>query len=252
LLSNGGRAAPLAHDQRPFLRLLDFPAVNDFAFPKTCVILDFGGVISCTPFERHRATERVLDLPPGTLTWLGPLAPDTDELWRRMIADEISEREYWRLRAREVGRLVGEDWHDMQSFIRRIRGDDPNQSIRPEADAFIREAKRRGKRLAVLSNELDLFYGREFRERIEILQLMDTIVDGTYTNTLKPRAEAYLNCLKTLGVPVEEAVFIDDQPRNVAGARLVGLDAVQFDVRDPAASYAEAERYLYGTARARG
>lgn len=212
---------------------------------KSCVILDFGGVISRTPFEQHRLTERVLNLPTGTLTWLGPLSPETDELWRRMLADEISEREYWRLRANEVGRLVGEEWNDVVSFLRRIRGTDPNQSIRPEAQAFIHEAQLRGKRLAVLSNELDLFYGREFRERIEILQHMETIVDATYTQILKPRPEAYLNCVKTLGIGVEDAVFVDDQPRNVAGALQVGLAAVQFDVRDPRGSYAAVEQYLY-------
>lgn len=212
---------------------------------KSCVILDFGGVISRTPFEQHRLTERVLQLPAGTLTWLGPLSPQTDELWQRMLADEITEREYWRLRAIEVGRLAGEDWDDVVSFLRRIRGTDPNQSIRPEADSFIREAQRRGKRLAVLSNELDLFYGREFRERIEILQLMETIVDATYTQTLKPQPEAYLNCLTTLGISASDAIFVDDQPRNVEGARRVGLDAVQFDVRDPQGSYAAVARYLY-------
>lgn len=212
---------------------------------KSCVILDFGGVISRTPFEQHRLTERVLNLPAGTLTWLGPLSPQTDELWQRMLADEITEREYWRLRATEVGHLVGEDWGDVVSFLRRIRGTDPNQSIRPEAEAFIREAQRRGKRLAVLSNELDLFYGREFRERIGILQLMETIVDATYTQTLKPRPEAYLNCLATLGIAAADAIFLDDQPRNVEGARRVGLDAIQFDVRDPQGSYAAVERVLY-------
>jgi len=212
---------------------------------KSCVILDFGGVISKTPFEQHRLTERVLHLPPGTLQWLGPLSPESDELWRRMLADEISEREYWFLRAQEVGRLVGEEWPDVVSFLRRIRGTDPNLAIRPEAQAFLREAHRRGKRLAVLSNELDLFYGREFRERIEILKLMETIVDATYTHTLKPRPEAYLNCLETLGLSAADVVFVDDQPRNVEGARRVGIQTVQFDVRDPQGSYAAVERLLY-------
>lgn len=212
---------------------------------KTCVILDFGGVISRTPFEQHRLTERILNLPSGTLTWQGPLNPEGDDLWRRMLADEITEREYWRLRAAEVGRLVGEEWNDVVSFLRRIRGDDPNLSIRPEAEAFIVEARRRGKRVAILSNELDLFYGKEFRERIRVLEHMETIVDATYTKTLKPAPEAYINCLKTLGLNAADAVFVDDQPRNVKGAQNVGLEAVQFDVRDPQGSYAAVEKILY-------
>ena len=212
---------------------------------KTCVLLDFGGVISQTPFEQHRRTEGILNLPSGTLTWQGPLNPEGDDLWRRMLADEITEREYWRLRAAEVGKLVGEDWNDVVSFLRRIRGDDPNASIRPEAEAFIVEAKRRGKRVAILSNELDLFYGKEFRERIRVLEHMETIVDATYTKTLKPAPEAYLNCLTTLGLNAADVVFVDDQPRNVKGAQNVGIEAVQFDVRDPQGSYAAVEKILY-------
>jgi FMN phosphatase YigB (HAD superfamily) len=39
-------------------------------------------------------------------------------------------------------------------------------------------------------------------------------------------------------------VFVDDQPRNVDGARTVGLATVAFDVRDPAGSFRAAERLL--------
>jgi len=37
---------------------------------------------------------------------------------------------------------------------------------------------------------------------------------------------------------------VDDQPRNVEGARRVGLDALQFDVTRPGSSFAEVERRL--------
>ena len=71
------------------------------------LILDFGGVISRTLFETHDLSEAALGLPPGTLTWRGPFDPSTDPLWRAMQANEISERDYWTTRTREVGRLVG-------------------------------------------------------------------------------------------------------------------------------------------------
>jgi putative hydrolase of the HAD superfamily len=35
-------------------------------------------------------------------------------------------------------------------------------------------------------------------------------------------------------------VFVDDQPRNVAGALSVGMQALPFDVAQPAASYRQA------------
>ncbi|MEX2372970.1 MAG: HAD family phosphatase, partial [Dehalococcoidia bacterium] len=60
------------------------------------LVLDFGGVVTRTLFETHDLTEKALGLSPGALVWRGPLAPDTDPLWRSMQADEISARDYWR------------------------------------------------------------------------------------------------------------------------------------------------------------
>ena len=70
------------------------------------LVLDFGGVISRTLFETHDLSEAALGLPPGTLTWRGPFAPETDALWQAMQADHITEREYWMARTQSVGRLV--------------------------------------------------------------------------------------------------------------------------------------------------
>jgi putative hydrolase of the HAD superfamily len=37
----------------------------------------------------------------------GPLGPEPDALWDRMIASEITEREYWQHRCDEVGAALG-------------------------------------------------------------------------------------------------------------------------------------------------
>jgi putative hydrolase of the HAD superfamily len=58
------------------------------------LVLDYGGVICLTTFERQPVIERWLGLPPGTLRWRGPFDPDNDALWRDMLANRISEREY--------------------------------------------------------------------------------------------------------------------------------------------------------------
>lgn len=203
------------------------------------LVLDFGGVISRTLFETHELTERTLGLAPGTLAWRGPFDPVGDPLWRDMQAGRLSERDYWLARTREVGRLVGEDWDRMETFVQRARGADVEAVTRPEAIDAICRAKAGGCKLAVLSNELDLFYGAGFRARL-LLALFDVIVDATHTGVLKPDLRAYELCLAQLGLPAAACVFVDDQPRNVAGARRVGMQAVQFDVAQPAASYRQA------------
>lgn len=204
------------------------------------LVLDFGGVISRTLFETHELSEQALGLAPGTLRWRGPFDPAGDELWRRMQAGAISERDYWLQRTREVGRLVGEDWQQMQTFVVRARGADPAAVIRPEAVAAIDAAARAGVRLAVLSNELDLFYGADFRRRLPLLERFELIVDASHSGILKPDARAYAAVTDRLGLAAAQCVFVDDQPRNVAGAVAAGMEGLLFDVTRPGASYAQA------------
>lgn len=203
------------------------------------LVLDFGGVVTRTLFETHELTEKALGLAPGALDWRGPFEPASDPLWRSMQADEISERDYWKTRTREVGRLIGEEWTDMSTFVRRARGADPEAVVRPEAAWAIGLAHAHGIRLAILSNELDLFYGVDFRQRLPLLSLFEIIVDATYTSVLKPDRRAYAAVCDALALPASSCVFVDDQRRNVDGAIDVGMPTVWFDVAAPARSYAE-------------
>jgi putative hydrolase of the HAD superfamily len=204
------------------------------------LILDFGGVVTRTLFETHDVTERALGLEPGTLTWRGPFDPSTDPLWVRMQDREITERDYWMSRTREIGKLVGEDWDDMKTFVQRARGAEADLVLRPEARDAILKVKAAGLRLAILSNELDLFYGVEFRKRFPLIDLFDVIVDATYTGILKPDPRSYEQVIAEVGLPREACVFVDDQLKNIEGARAVKLPCVHFDVTSPADGYARA------------
>lgn len=202
------------------------------------IIFDFGGVISRTLFETHHLTEESLGLPSGSLTWMGPFDPSTDPLWCDMQADRISERDYWYARTRELGELVGQEWTALSDLVKAVRADAPAEVIRPEFLVTIEAARAKGMRLAVLSNELDLFYGADFREKLPFLQQFEVIVDATYTGILKPDPRAYQICLDRLDLAAGECVFVDDQDRNIKGAEKVGLRAVTFDVTRPGESYA--------------
>lgn len=204
------------------------------------LVLDFGGVISRTLFETHSETEKVLGLSSGCLQWCGPFAPETDPLWQEMQARKISERDYWLTRTREVGALTGKTWTKMEEFVRAARGADPDAVIRPEFRAALAAAKAAGLRLGILSNELDLFYGADFRKKLPFLSAFDAIVDATYTHVLKPDIRAYEMISEALQVAPRDCVFVDDQLKNIEGAMVAGMTAVHFDVRRPAASYREA------------
>jgi putative hydrolase of the HAD superfamily len=208
------------------------------------LIFDFGGVMSKTLFETHALTEVALGLAPNTLQWRGPFDPANDLLWQRMQTDEISERDYWLTRSKEVGALLGENWTDMQTFVKRSRSADPDQVIRPEVAIVINEAKEQGLKLAILSNELDMFYGKELRSKLQILKNFDTIVDATYTGILKPDPRAYALALDAISLSNSECLFIDDQKRNIDGALAVGLACVHFDVMNPGASCLEIQQFM--------
>lgn len=204
------------------------------------LILDFGGVVTRTLFETHDLTERALGLAAGSLTWRGPFDLQSDPLWMSMQNREITERDYWMMRTREVGKLVGEDWTSMMQFVQRARGAEAELVLRPEARHAILAAKAAGVKLAILSNELDLFYGIEFRKNFPLIEHFEVIIDATYTKILKPDPRSYTLCLEALKLPASACVFVDDQLKNVEGARAVGIPTVHFDVTNPSASYAQA------------
>ena len=96
-----------------------------------------------------------------------------------------------------------------------------------------------GCKLAILSNELDLFYGAEFREKLPFLADFDLIVDATYTKILKPDPRAFGLVTDGLNLEAGDCVFVDDQKKNLKGAEDVGMPYVHFDVTTPAQSYAQ-------------
>lgn len=202
------------------------------------LLLDFGCVVTYSLFEKHRDTERALGLAAGSLGWLGPLDPDSDDLWRRLERGEIDERDYWARRAEELGRAVGEPGWTMLALMRRIRHDDPNAAVRPGMLALVRRAAAAGIRIGVLSNDLALFYGADFAARVDVLRHVAVFIDGSTSGVLKPDPAAYRAAIDAMGLPARQTLFVDDQLRNVVGALQAGLQVQHFDVRDASGSIA--------------
>lgn len=198
------------------------------------LLLDFGSVLTYSLFEKHRDTEAMLGLPAHSLDWLGPLDPSTDELWRAMQDNRITERDYWARRADEIGRACGEPGWDMHALLSRLRHTQPNAAIRSEMRALVRAAARGGIKVGILSNELELFYGQAFLDRLDIMTDIAVVVDGSHSKILKPDAAAYRAAMDAMQLPPARLLFVDDQFRNIAGAQAAGLQTQYFDLRDVA------------------
>lgn len=201
------------------------------------LLLDFGGVCLLNPVELHDKTERLLGLPGGSLTWMGPVDPSTDGLWRRMIAgDGLTERDYWAQRAAEVGTAAGREL-DTADYMRLLYDPPTPELIRPGAIKTVRRALDAGFAVSILTNDMRAFHGRAWEHGVEFLAMVDHIVDCSDTNVLKPDPRAFARAAEITGIAPERTLFVDDQPRSVEGAEAVGLEAMWFDIANAASSW---------------
>jgi putative hydrolase of the HAD superfamily len=208
------------------------------------LLLDFGGVCLVSPVELHRHVERVLGLPTHTLTWYGPLDAATDELWQRQLRNEISERDYWNQRARDVGRAAGHDAMTLCDYMAICFDAPEDDIIRPGARAIVADVRAAGGKVGILTNDLAVFHGPAWVASIQFFHAIDALVDASTIGILKPDPRAYAQALDALGAAAGDVVFVDDQARNVEGARAMGIPTVQFDVADPECSWTLTRRLL--------
>ncbi|HYN18740.1 MAG TPA: HAD-IA family hydrolase, partial [Actinomycetes bacterium] len=178
------------------------------------MVLDFGGPVLLTPFERVAALERSLRVPPGTFGWRGPFDPAADPLWRAMQAGELTERDYWAARAAEAAAVSGEP--GVPAMMARLFDGPEAELVRPQARELVADARRRGLETAVLTNDLYDFHDQAWIDRIRVLAEVGWVVDASRHGTRKPEPAAYRLVLDRLGVAPDQAVLVDDQPANAA------------------------------------
>jgi putative hydrolase of the HAD superfamily len=210
--------------------------------PITAIAFDFGGPVLLTPFERTRALERRLALPEGSLDWRGPFDAHGDPLWRQLQAGDITEREYWWTRSRE---LVP---HLREGSPRELFGvmfdAPPHEIIRPEAMTCLDLAESLELTTAIFTNDLADFQGPEWAAGIPFIGRISVIVDGSLTGVLKPDPRSYQFLIEALDRDPAEILYIDDQPMNIAGGERAGLRCVWLDVTDPARGYRTAAEVM--------
>ncbi len=196
------------------------------------VIFDYGGVFSSSPFGRTAAAEEMLRIPHGSLSELLGYGLDVPEpatgepytnKWHQLEVDETSFEEYaeWVAdrsepvfgRRVEVFELISVGFGSMGIYW-----------------PMVHEARRLGEagyRLAVCSNNIASFRAH-WQAQIPI-ELFDVVIDSSEVGVRKPDPRIYELTAERLGVRPDRAVFLDDHPANVAGARAVGMAAVQVD-----------------------
>lgn len=207
------------------------------------LILDFGGPVLLSPFEMVPGLESRVGVAPGTFGLTGPFDPASDPLWHRVDIHEITEPQYWEIRAQQLAAVTGVG-NVRQLMALLYPPAEIGSVIRPQAYETVRAAKVAGLRIAVLTNDLASFFDHDWISRVAFLDEVETIVDGSLTGVLKPDPAAYRAVLDALEIPAEKAMLVDDLAPNVDGARAVGMPALLFDVTRPSESYREIARLL--------
>ncbi len=84
-----------------------------------------------------------------------------------------------------------------------------------------------GYKTALLSNA-PLEFAQYMRANVPWMKAFNASIFSAEVKVIKPGAGIFRRCLQQLGVDAHEALFVDDVPVNVEGARVAGLSAVLF------------------------
>ena len=197
----------------------------------TTVLFDFMGVLTSSPWATIAAAGG------GNLELLvGAYAEDGDHPWHRVERGEIGIAD-WASEVTAMGRELGidVDFTPLQALLAEA-------TVHQQVVDRVRDLKEEGYRLGLVTNNV-----REgsamWRALVPVDELFEVVVDSSEVGMRKPNPAIYAHALELLGgVPPAAAVFLDDTPSNVEGARRAGLAGIVVD--DPDAALAELDGLL--------
>jgi putative hydrolase of the HAD superfamily len=184
----------------------------------TTVLWDFAGVCVSSPWGA------LSDAGQGNLELLiGTYHEDTDHPWHRVERGELAITE-WLTEVGELGKAQGVeiDLTPLQSLLGDL-------TVHDLVIDRIRALRDQGYRVGLVTNNV-----REgsaaWRAKIPVDELFEVVVDSCEVGVRKPNPAIFHLALERLGVTdPSTAVFIDDTPGNVEGAKRAGLQALLFE-----------------------
>jgi HAD superfamily hydrolase (TIGR01509 family) len=190
------------------------------------LIIDYGGVLMRTVNPRpRRELEQQFGPPSDGAPSDGALSGSVDRLvfesplWDEVQIGRVAEAEFWA----DVGQQLGLDADGVAEFRRTFWAGD---RLDGELVDLIRHLRDSGYRTVLLSNAPAGL--RQYLDQLGIADAFDHIVISGAEGLMKPDPALFERALARVGVPAEQAVFVDDMRVNVDAAARVGLRAVRF------------------------
>jgi putative hydrolase of the HAD superfamily len=215
-------------------------------------LLDVGGVVIAPGgLLINRLARREPRLAAVLEPW-GGIGGERDELWHRMLASEITERDYWAQRSAQIAQALGErdgesgtaTLDDTRALMRWLYSGPAEDWLQQEVIDLMQDVKAAGIPLGALTNDMADFHGQEWVDAQYWVKLFDVVVDASHTGVLKPDPRAFAAGAAALDLPPQDIAYLDDMPWNVAGGLTAGLQAIRLPHGDIVPGVADARRRL--------
>jgi putative hydrolase of the HAD superfamily len=187
------------------------------------LLLDFDGVLRRYDPAVKANVEISFGLPVGTVL-------DTAMQWPRLlpaVTGQVTRAEWLDGVAVTLTDKIG----DVERARRMmVEWDAYRGEVVPEVLAFVREVRAAGIKVGLATNATD-----DLPDDLRVLGLegeLDVVVNSSAIGAHKPSREFFQAACQAIGVPPMRCLFIDDQDRNVRGARAAGLSAYRYDPPD--------------------
>jgi putative hydrolase of the HAD superfamily len=176
------------------------------------LLVDFGGVLTTSPFDSFRAFCEVEGLDPETIGRRFREDKGARDLLIGLEEGTLPEEEFEARFAQLLGVDAGQ-------LIERLMG---NSAPEPAMYEAVRRAHAAGIRTGLISNS----WGTSRYDRPLLAELFDGVVLSGEEGMRKPTPEIYKLGAERVGLAPERCVFVDDLPFNLKPAQKLGMATV--------------------------
>jgi epoxide hydrolase-like predicted phosphatase len=194
------------------------------------LILDYGGVLTTSPFTSFEAFCAAEGLPADAVQARFRDDAGASELLARLETGELPNTEFEVAFAARLGVAP-------ENLLQRMFG-----GMEPDAAMLdgVRALRGRGARMSILSNSVGI--GSVY-DRDGLAEVFDDWVISSEVGLRKPLPEIYELAAERLGLPPSDCVYVDDLPPNLKPAAALGM-ATFLHRGDAAATLAEIRAHL--------
>jgi epoxide hydrolase-like predicted phosphatase len=194
------------------------------------LILDYGGVLTSSPFASFAAFCAVEGLPTDAVQARFRDDARSSELLGRLETGDLPGAEFEIAFAEQLGVAP-------ENLLQRMFG-----GMQPDTAMLegVRALRGRGVRMSILSNSVGI--GSVY-DRDGLAEVFDDWVISSEVGLRKPEPEIYELAAERLGLAPADCVYVDDLPPNLKTARALGMATV-LHRGDAAATLAEIREHI--------